>query len=256
MIVIDDRIGSKEFEKPLRTLGAQVKVDRLEFADFAFEGKGPEGRPVSVGVERKDIGDLLQCMADHRFTDHQLPGLLAHYEVVYLIVEGAWRPSHEGTIEILRHGWGAPPSGRDWSYEAVINFLTSLEARAGIKVRRTTNKHETAFNLYALERWWNKGWEEHHSIEPFSGVDVFGNAFAVKKPSLLWQVASRLPGIGSGKVGAVAKRFGSVRDLVLATDKEWEEVKGSVRLKNGGTRPWSLTEKSIKKIQNALDGDE
>ena len=78
MILIDSRIGSVEFEKQLPKDIAQVT--QLEYADFMFNGLGPNNEIWSIGVERKAIGDLISCMFDNRFTGHQLPGLQNEYD--------------------------------------------------------------------------------------------------------------------------------------------------------------------------------
>ena len=46
MILVDDRVGAKELEP---YIGKLAKVKRLQFADAAFDGLGPDGEPVSIG---------------------------------------------------------------------------------------------------------------------------------------------------------------------------------------------------------------
>src|SRR2546426_10716375 len=103
MILVDDRTGSKALYPFLPSGSAEIC--RLNSADYAFVGNG-NGKPTLVGIERKGLNDALQCIQTGRFAGTQLPGLLHDYDVVYLIVEGAWRPGKEGTLERLARGGG------------------------------------------------------------------------------------------------------------------------------------------------------
>ena len=82
MILVDDRIGAVEIA-PL--LGSPNVTCRLEFADFAWSGNGPDGQ-VDIGVERKSLLDLLASMTTGRLSGHQMVGLTAQYDWVYLLV--------------------------------------------------------------------------------------------------------------------------------------------------------------------------
>jgi ERCC4-type nuclease len=90
VITIDRRTGSGEllplFPKGVAELGC------LEYGDFAWIGKGPEGLPLAIGVERKQIHDLVNSMASGRLQAHQLPGMINTYKISYLVIEGIWRP--------------------------------------------------------------------------------------------------------------------------------------------------------------------
>ena len=47
-----------------------------------------------------------------------------------------------------------------------------------------------------------------------------------KSPNLVRRVAAQLEGIGWEKSAAVATRFATVLDMVVATEKEWQAVPG------------------------------
>ena len=234
MISVDDRVGSRELEKPLRALGCSTRLERLPYADFAFQSH--DGLP--IGIELKAIGDLLNCIESRRLTDHQLPGLLSYYSRVYLIVEGMYRPSSDGLLEIYRGSWSGAPSGRRWMYASVDNFLTSLEEEAGVKLRRTSTRAETAFCIKDLWGRWQK--REHSAITTHTGVETPEIAIG-PRPLLVHRWSKELPGIGVGKFGGVARHFGTARALALAGPEEWQGIKG-------------VGEKTIAKIQEALDG--
>ena len=47
-----------------------------------------------------------------------------------------------------------------------------------------------------------------------------------KKLQLLHRVAGELPGIGFNRAKDVAKHFGSLIEMVLASEKEWRKIDG------------------------------
>jgi hypothetical protein len=92
-------------------------------------------------------------------------------------------------------------------------------------VRRTSNDLETAELVKAL---WIGGKKAGISIRvtricpgkaEWQANDSFGH-----KPTLAEKVASQLPSIGE-KATKVAQHFGNVRDMALATEKDWLEAK-------------------------------
>jgi ERCC4-type nuclease len=103
MIVIDSREHSQhpEFQSIIRRKGVLCDVSQLGFADFAFEGKGPEGS-IAIGVERKALHDMLSCIDDSRYSAHQRVGMAQNYTKSFLIIEGDWKPHDtDGTLQ----GW-------------------------------------------------------------------------------------------------------------------------------------------------------
>jgi len=223
MILIDDRTGSKELYGLLPPGSAEIC--RLEAGDAAFVGCGP-GKPMMIGIELKGLSDVLQCIGTGRFAGGQLPKLLRDYDVVYLIVEGAWRPGKEGTLEKLaRGGWQTVVLGtRVWMYRELDNWLTSIETMTGVRLRRTESERETAACILNLYHWWtDKEWDEHRSHLAFDRSD----RPTLVKPSLAIRVAKELSGVGYDRAGAVARHFhGSVREMVLAGEDQWKEVAG------------------------------
>src|SRR5215471_7722117 len=129
MILIDERVGSKELLPYFKPFDVEAEICRLGFADAAFVGNGPDGI-ISIGIERKVLGDLLASMRAERLAGHQLDGLLENYQVNYLIVEGICRPGRNGELEQIRgNDWRAIYIGRTpMLYREMDNFLTTMEA--------------------------------------------------------------------------------------------------------------------------------
>ena len=221
MIYVDDRIGSRELVGRLQP----ACLKRLEYGDFAFKGKGPQGRSLRVGIERKTVTDLIQSMCTGRLSGHQLPGLLDTYDVVYLLVEGRWRSNpRTGYLEIRKRTWERVVYGRPFTGNEIYNYLNTLEMVCGFHLFRSESITQSARWTQATYNWWTKkGFDEHRSHisikRPYIGS-------ALSKPSTLKLVASCLPGIGLDRAEAVSKHFGSIFEMAMADKKEWAEVEG------------------------------
>ena len=227
MITLDSREGSGEllafFPPGIAAIG------HLEFADFAFLGKGPDGVPVTIGIERKAFLDLISSMTTGRFSGHQLPGLLTHYQVVYLLIEGLWRFNPKnGILERRRgKGWAAMELGsRRFMAREIWGFLNTLAVKSGVHLIQTSTRRETAQVIAALHHWWtDKSWDEHRSHLQRQQISSSVGAPLVKA-GLLRRIASELPGIGWNKSLHVSKHFKSVLEMVMADEKEWMKVEG------------------------------
>lgn len=222
-ILVDDRAGSKNMIRYLKT----AKLARLPYGDISFMGRGPDDRPIPVGIEIKSLSDILSCIVSGRFAAHQLPGMLSSFEVVYLIVHGVYRPDYKtGQLIVPRGGkrWTPATIGnRGFMYRELDAWLMSIELRAGVHVRRTGSEAETAFVIQDLAGWWEKDWDKHRShLALHDPPDVE----LIRKPSLVRKVAAQLPGVGWKRSSAAAEHFGSVRRMIEADAKEWLTVDG------------------------------
>lgn len=166
MIGLDPRRGSGDL---LDLIKEPAEHRWLPWGDAEWLGNGREGR-VYVGVEIKKVPDLLKCIVDKRLVGLQLPGMLDRYDVSYLIIEGGYRDGRKGLevqfsspIGVL---WGHIPRGTTFlSYGAIDRFQTTLEELAGVVVRRTRDREETAAMLDSLHYWWQKRWTAHRGLK-------------------------------------------------------------------------------------------
>jgi len=230
VILLDRRIGSSDLYSPLRKLDVPVELVTLDSGDAAWLGRGPEEAPVPVGIEIKRVSDLISSITSGRLSGHQLPKLIREYQHAWLIVEGRYRASAEGVLETPQGATWAPHmgsrgSGQAFTYRELEAFLTTLEMRAGLHLRRTFDRTETAVLLATLYQWWTgKAWHEHRAhLALHSPVRDAGLLY---KPSLRRRIAAELPGIGISKSGAVADHFPTVRALVDASPEEWTAIPG------------------------------
>lgn len=225
MIYIDDRIGSKDLY-PLLPKNSSV-LTRLEYGDAAFLGRGVDDLPVSIGIERKRLNDLLTSMTSGRLSGHQIPGLVSSYDIVYLVVEGLWRACpNNGILEHPRaRGWCAVKLGaRTFMAKEIWSYLNTLQVLAGLYVWRSGTARATAQYLANLYHWWNSKPMDAHKSHLAPHIACM--SLNTKKASLVQRVAAELPGVGFGKSKQIAKRFGSLMELVMAGEEDWRGIDG------------------------------
>jgi len=223
MISVDDRTGSKELF-PL--LPDPKRMERLEYGDFAWLGRGPNG-PEMVGVERKKISDLVASMESGRLSGHQLLGLTTAYDRVYLLVEGEWRPRQpDGILEIYTHKRWHPYDYGSRRYMArdIYNFINSLVAACGLMYWKTDTPWQTAHWIADTYTWWQKEWERHRS---FQKAHVPPPQYAQLRPPIpIVRVAMAFTGVGYDKARALSKVFHTPLELLLADDKDLMKAEG------------------------------
>lgn len=223
MILIDERQGSGELAP---YISAPKVVCRLEYADFALDGNGPEGA-ASIGIERKGVMDMLQSMTSGRLSGHQLIGLKQEYDFVYLLVEGMWRPDRHTGVLMRTNGrgrWVAASQGnRRFMARDVFCFLQSLQTLCGVMVIQTSNRWETGKWLDSIHGWWQKKWTDHKSHLQWHQPTTYAS---LRKPNLVTRMASQIDGVGWDKARKMGEVFKDPLDLVTATEDELKSVDG------------------------------
>jgi len=232
MVIVDPRVGSANLLGYLRHWGVECVHEQLDFGDAAFLGQGPDG-PIMIGVEVKAVRDALNCMDDGRFAGHQLPGLISTYGHVWLVVEGDYSVQFNTGFLVLQ----SERSGRNkvveagergrrppYTFAGLTNWLTSMECCAGLHVRRTRNRIETARFIGDLHSWWSKDWARHrshlalHETRPDQAILI--------RPNIVRKMAAQLGGIGWTRSGMVSARFKTVKEMVDATVEDWMGIEG------------------------------
>lgn len=220
---VDTRAGSQDLVGPLRAAGLAVEEAILPAGDIEITGKGPQGRPLLVGCEYKQLRDLLTCVRDGRFAE-QLRRMRQVYEVSWLLLEGRWQIGESNLLEIEERR-GYRERGR-YTYQEVCSWLLTMCQRVGLLVWQTQDQGESVAWLRALHWWWtSKDFEEHRAhldwyVPPATDEAQF------EEPSLAQQWARCLPGIGSDKAYRAGKHFGSGKRLANASPAEWQAIDG------------------------------
>ena len=231
-IQVDNRAGSAQLAPLLKQLGLEVDLTQMAFGDVAWTGLGHNGDPVSVGLELKSLDDCIACIQSGRFAGHQLPGLIASYDHVWLLICGQYRQGLHGELEHLRDGrhggkyWAAAGGGqRHWQWRDFEGWVNSVTILGGIRVHRVMTWEEGAQWMKCLYNWFQR--EEHSSVQVvYSGKQLYAETALLVKPTLARRVAKELPGIGIKRSAEVAKVFHTLEEMVEATPKDWLKVEG------------------------------
>lgn len=261
MIFIDDAAGSHTLIKhpPLNDRSI-ARLSRLPIppkplpesrADFMFEGIGPDELPISIGGEVKELTEAYDALGTGRLQATQIPGLLAIYDVQWLvIIAGRHRPNPDtGSLQTWRrtnHGWGWvdwQPGGKKrpiaWSY--LFNFLGGPEfLKLGINSVILPDKETVACWIYSQYCLWQRDYKSHKSMRTLdrSGsrskseagavgdkretVNSAGERFVgLSDPRMSNEkfrrrvaVAAALPDVRYERAIALAGEFGSVREMI------------------------------------------
>lgn len=221
-------------------IGDLGRVVPLPHGDFAFFGQWTGGSTIRVCGDRKKIGEvaaaaLAQGDGSARYLQQYQDCREAGYQDVYLLVEGIWRRCPEtGLLQVNRWGrwvyWRLNPKdamSRTISYTQVDNYLNQLYRYLGVMVKRTANPEETADAIIGLYLLYSKPPESHTTLQQFyvpanpEPYDLMG-----RRPGLVRRIAKELPDIGWKLSARVAERFGTVQEMVRASEKEWAEIEG------------------------------
>lgn len=231
-MLVDDRIGSREFHKPLKKMGLPVgtRPVRLSCADFAFSVNGPVG-PLKIGVERKTVSEILAAFQDRRFAKKQLPRMLAKYDLVVLVVEGIADVARDGML--MSGQWTAGYGYAHHLYENYAKFQLTLAVKTRVIVWRTKHKTETAHFLHAFYRWGTKQWKDHKSAYVVNSL--MPDRLMLDERTVKRQVLAQLPGVGWVKSAKAAKYFPSIQAAVNAPIAEWNHALGIVKGKKTAT---------------------
>lgn len=228
MILVDDQSGSKDLYPYIKQLVPDTVLTRIHppFGDIAWVGDGPDNKSISVGVEYKQIDDVLKCMVDGRFAGHQLPGLLENYDRVYLLIEGRIRVDRNTGILQKQSGerWrDINRAGRGFMGRDLEHWCTTMEEKAQIRVAWSRDSFQSARWVQYKHSWWvNKGWEEHKSMQQFHIPPPPAALFT--KPGFTRRVVKEFPDVGWDRSDPVAKHFKNVYNAVTADAGEWAKI--------------------------------
>lgn len=175
MVIVDERGGSAGKEgahkrlMSLRGRGVDCDLGHLDFGDYAFIGNGPGGRDVPVGIELKTTRDIINSLRSNRLMGHQVPGLAKMYEDgrVWLVTEGIWRESKDGSFECYLGSWQNFSAGsRPIRMTDIESWILSTLQLGGMSYWHCPLQSDTARFVERLHHWWvDKMYDEHRSHE-------------------------------------------------------------------------------------------
>lgn len=218
-------------------------------ADVCILGLGPNDTPIRIGIEVKTLTELAGALRSGRLQATQLPGLLALYDLRWLlIITGATRRNPKSGALQTRHKIRGEWTWADWSpgdsqtipYSYVQKFLLSPsfasyvdDSGEGIRHDRVFNKEEAAHWIMDLYTEYSKPWADHTSMRVLdrSGnqnglteasvkkrLDALGSLHdpRLKDPQFAQRVrtASSLPSVSYTRAVALAETFPSAQAII------------------------------------------
>lgn len=228
MIYVDQRKGSIELLPHLQRFAQSIDVEKshLEFGDVAFEGKGPDGT-LAIGVERKTLHDMLNCIDDARYAGHQRPGMKQLYDLSILMVEGMFKPHDPDGF--LMEGFNG---GMSWGYckyrsqrvmyAKLYRYLMSVQL-SGVFVTYSRDIIQTAFNVCEWYHYFQKAWDQHISMREMHRIAM---PSLIARPPLARRWAKELDGIGVKLAEQASRVFKTGLELAEADEREWLRVPG------------------------------
>ncbi|ODS41390.1 MAG: hypothetical protein A7315_06410 [Candidatus Altiarchaeales archaeon WOR_SM1_79] len=191
-IYIDTRERGSDVMRFLRGFeDVNVEIRQLEVGDFILSDR--------VGVERKTLNDFLQSIIDHRLLQ-QSSELTRNFSIPIMILEG---------VEDIY-------SLRDIHPNAVRGALAALVTNFGISILPSRSSEDTANLLYTIAK--------REQIEEGRIIALRGE----KRPMTLAErqqfVVESLPNVSAVLAKRLLEHFGSVHEVMNASEKELMEV--------------------------------
>ena len=219
MITIDDREYTQhpDIEKLLDPI--PVKVERMEAADYAFLNCDNE----PVGIERCEVSNFVQKLRDGEL-ESQLRKCQNNYKNVIVMIEGVF-DELEGFLALYRasdncfYRYKVFPNTR-WSYvQGCIIRLSSM----GIEIIETSDFPLSMNTIKLLYNQRTKPEKDHHLFKYTRRIAIPTKLTSDPTVSRLMSLIPRLP---EKTAIRMVHRFGSLLNIILASDEELMEVEG------------------------------
>lgn len=230
MLFVDMRDGSNALLPALKKAGlpAEPANPQLAFGDLFFMGRGIKGAPVSIGIEHKTIGDLVNSLRTCRLQGHQLPGMKAAlvgekplYDFAYLVIEGEILYDKAGRLLRRKGRRDFTPMEGGFTLNELIKRVNVMHMCGGLNPVWSVDRNFTIQWIGATYQCWtNKSLSDHTShlaiYEPPTIVPL----------TLLQRMAALLPGIGYKKAKVVGRYFHTPLEMAKASEKDWLKIEG------------------------------
>lgn len=223
LILIDYRIGSAELEPLIKRIGVRCEKTELQSGDIMFEGRGPNG-PVLVGIERKKLHDMLNCIDDARYNDQRIR-MRQDYDISILMVEGHWKPHDnqgflmEGFSGGIAWGYCQYRSQRTM-YSKLKRYLMSV-ALSGVVIDHSRDAYQTAYNICEWYHYFQK--RDHTSLLEIQKIAIPTMNY---RPTLVRKWANDIEGIGTKLSLDAEKVFKKPITLANSDERDWLRIPG------------------------------
>lgn len=247
MLLVDYREGSHDLIKPLRRMGLEVEESHaMEFGDIMFIGRGEGGKPVSIGVEFKQVSEAVQALRTERLQGYQMRGMREMFDYSYLLLEGDVLYDKAGQLQRRAGRRRFKPLAGRMTVTELYKRTIVLHLCGGLNPWLTYTREDTLRWIEALYRvWTDKDLDRHDShlaiYQAPPPIPISDFRMAVKA----W------PTIGYKTSKAVEDAFGgSLRRAMKASIQEWADI--DIIDDNGRARKLGM--KDATRIDTFLEG--
>ena len=193
LVIADDREGSSKVVEALHRSGISMGFERLEFGDYAIGDR--------ILVERKTARDFTDTLVERDLIG-QIKRMADAAIKPVLIIEG----------EDLY-------TQRNLNPNAIRGALCAIAIGMGVSIFYTKTPEETADLLYVMAK------REDNSTEGGLKSPHFHKTYRSKREQLEY-IVSAFPGTGLKNARILLGHFGSIENIVNATEEELRAVSG------------------------------
>ena len=215
MIYLTTAANDKELVRYLQ----EARPIPIPHGDFVFRSSSQDGEPrYHVCGERKKPMDLVNCINDGRHIQQVRRAYDAGFSHYFLVVACISRQGPDTGEFEYRTGTNWTRTSMAWT--RVMAYLNQLSYLMGVHVYWSNGIRQTAEIVRSIHSFFQVN--EHQSLKKFHAPD----SSLLSAPSLIREVASKLPGIGWERSLAIEEKFNSIRDMINADEQQWQEVDG------------------------------
>lgn len=197
-IIADYRERSSGIVRELARKGLDVELQQLVIADFVIQTKNLDGDIMTIGIERKTVNDFLNSIIDKRLLA-QLIEMKKFFSSCLLIIEG-----EENIYQI-----------RNFHPNSIRGMLATLAVDFQVPMISTKNIRDTASFLEIIAN----RLEKNRSV-----VNLLKKPKALTLKQQQESLIQSLPGIGPQLARNLLEKFGSVKKILSANEKQLQKV--------------------------------
>ena len=197
-IIADYRERSSGIVRELAKKGLDVELQQLVIADFIIQSKNIDGDIINIAIERKTVNDFLNSIIDKRLLA-QLIEMKKFFSNCLLIIEG-----EENIYKI-----------RNFHPNSIRGMLATLAVDFQVPMISTKNIRDTASFLEILAN----RLEKNRSM-----VNLMKKPKALTLKQQQEAMVMSLPGVGPQLAKNLLEKFGSVKKILSANEKQLQMV--------------------------------
>lgn len=197
-IIADYRERSSGIVRELAKKGLDVELQQLVIADFIIQSKNIDGDIINIAIERKTVNDFLNSIIDKRLLA-QLIEMKKFFSNCLLIIEG-----EENIYKI-----------RNFHPNSIRGMLATLAVDFQVPMISTKNIRDTASFLEILANRLDKN---------RSMVNLMKKPKALTLKQQQEAMVMSLPGVGPQLAKNLLEKFGSVKKILSANEKQLQKV--------------------------------